>query len=107
MPSSLRPVLGRLRARLHAVFGERLRGVTLFGSYAKGDADEDSDVDVLIVIDDLTDDEVTEVAAAAAALSVESGFDVAPLPIASARYAALSASGLGIAAEIERTGVAL
>lgn len=100
-------MLERLRERLHAVLGPRLQSVTLFGSYATGVADEDSDVDVLIVVDHLSDEDVTEIAAAASALSVASGFDIAPLPIASARYATLSASGLGIAAEIERTGVAL
>ncbi|MBF0539519.1 MAG: nucleotidyltransferase domain-containing protein [Nitrospirae bacterium] len=29
----------------------RLRGVYLFGSYARGDSDQESDVDVLIVLD--------------------------------------------------------
>ena len=31
----------------------RLRGIYLFGSYARGDADSESDVDVLVVLDDI------------------------------------------------------
>jgi predicted nucleotidyltransferase len=54
--------LSRFRAALDERFGARLREVVLFGSYARGEADEESDVDVLVVIDELTDDELFEVA---------------------------------------------
>lgn len=40
-----------LAHRLAGVYGDRLRGVYLYGSRARGDHDEDSDVDVLIVLD--------------------------------------------------------
>ena len=39
-----------LRARLAALYGDRLVRVVLFGSYARGEATEDSDVDVLVVL---------------------------------------------------------
>jgi uncharacterized protein len=45
-----RAVLGDLKARLSALYGDRLVAVILFGSYARGDADEDSDIDVLILL---------------------------------------------------------
>ncbi len=40
------------------LFGEHLRAVILFGSYARGDFREDSDVDIMILID--FDDNETE-----------------------------------------------
>lgn len=40
--------------RAHAAFGDRLRGVVALGSWARGDAAADSDIDVLIVIDAAT-----------------------------------------------------
>ncbi len=43
----------RLRRELQAVYGRRLVDVYLFGSRARGDHDPESDVDVLIVLDDI------------------------------------------------------
>src|SRR5687768_1220114 len=53
--------LERFGASLRSKFGRRLREVTLFGSRARGDAREDSDVDVLVVIDELSERERGEV----------------------------------------------
>lgn len=44
-------ILSELRSRLEADYGERLRGLYLYGSYARGDAREGSDLDVLVVLD--------------------------------------------------------
>jgi len=38
------------RQRLVPVYAERLKGVYLYGSYARGEADEDSDIDVAVVL---------------------------------------------------------
>lgn len=42
--------LPELRARLDALYGARLVRVVLFGSYARGEATPESDVDVLVVL---------------------------------------------------------
>ncbi len=44
------PVLGRFRAALDAVYGDRLERVVLFGSRARGDHRPDSDYDVAVFI---------------------------------------------------------
>jgi predicted nucleotidyltransferase len=50
MNERLRPVLAELKQRLNEHYGERLESVILYGSQARGDAAEDSDVDVLVVL---------------------------------------------------------
>ncbi|HET7711157.1 MAG TPA: nucleotidyltransferase domain-containing protein [Thermoanaerobaculia bacterium] len=41
-----------VRPPLEAAFGSRLRGIVLFGSRARGDASADSDIDLLVLLDD-------------------------------------------------------
>ncbi|MFB6230675.1 MAG: nucleotidyltransferase domain-containing protein [Salinibacter sp.] len=41
----------RLRARLENLYGDRLREVVLYGSHARGEASEASDVDVMVVLE--------------------------------------------------------
>jgi len=53
MSAKIRAILSRLRAGLAGVYGARLKGVYLFGSYARGEEDAESDLDVLIVLDRL------------------------------------------------------
>ena len=47
----LTTVLTELSQNLRALFGRHLREVILFGSYAHGDADDGSDVDVMVLVD--------------------------------------------------------
>jgi predicted nucleotidyltransferase len=41
-----------LEFKLKQVFGDKLKKIILYGSYAKGDYDSESDVDILVIIDD-------------------------------------------------------
>jgi predicted nucleotidyltransferase len=45
------PILVRLKQELVALYGPRLKQVLLYGSRARGDFHEDSDYDVLVVIE--------------------------------------------------------
>ncbi|MFQ6047058.1 MAG: nucleotidyltransferase domain-containing protein, partial [Gemmatimonadales bacterium] len=51
MTEDISGVLRRLKEGLSTLYGDRLKGVYLFGSYARGEADDESDIDVLIVLD--------------------------------------------------------
>lgn len=54
MNGTVRNLLTELRTGLAALYGARLRGVYLYGSYARDEADRESDVDVLVVLDHVT-----------------------------------------------------
>jgi predicted nucleotidyltransferase len=43
-------LLAHIKTRLQAVYGDRLRGVVLYGSEARGEATPDSDVDILVLL---------------------------------------------------------
>jgi len=103
MPSHLRPVLLELRARLTLSFGARLRDVCLFGSYARGEATEDSDVDVMVLVDGLLPDEIAVVADTATLLALETGVALAPLPMATERFTPMVV-GRGLVDEVHRDG---
>ena len=49
------PVLKRFRAAVTEIYGDRLERVVLFGSHARGDAQEDSDYDVAVFLRGMDD----------------------------------------------------
>ncbi len=51
MPANIRRLLDELKKGLTELYGGHLKAVYLFGSYARGDYNEGSDVDVMIVLD--------------------------------------------------------
>lgn len=47
---SVRAALREARRALHAMYGDRLVKLVLFGSHARGEAHDESDVDLLVVL---------------------------------------------------------
>lgn len=50
VPAHLSPLLADLRAALEELYDDQLVRIVLYGSYARGEAHEESDVDVLVVL---------------------------------------------------------
>lgn len=49
--SVLNELIMRLTEYSRNVFGDKLKNVILYGSYARGDYDDESDIDVMIMVD--------------------------------------------------------
>lgn len=77
--AALADTLRELKQGLAELYGARLRGVYLFGSYARGDADSESDIDVLIVLDRIDGHwaEIQRTSALGARLSLDCGVTIA------------------------------
>lgn len=107
LPISLRLALSQYASRLRAIFGDRLVEIRLFGSFARGEANEDSDVDVLVVVHGLTDTEIGVVAGEAAPVIQSTGLPLAPLPMSSERLAELRRQGRGLVRSLDQEGISL
>lgn len=107
MSSAVRRSLEAYASRLRARFGERLRDVRLFGSYARGEAHEDSDVDVLVLVDGLADLELGVAFGEAAYVVLETGMPLSPIAMSTERFRELLRRERLLAKDIEREGISL
>ncbi len=78
MTCLLHSLRNHLRQKLEDGYGARLREIYLFGSYARGEADDESDLDVLIVLDQVESysAEVDRTSGIIGSLSLEYGVSI-------------------------------
>lgn len=89
-------------------FRDRLASLRLFGSFARGRGDPmESDVDVLVVVEDLSAAEMREIVGEAARISSNHNVLLAPLPISAQNYRKMERQELLLTREIAKDGIAL
>jgi predicted nucleotidyltransferase len=93
----LRGLLSEVKIGLKQIYGSRLRGLYLYGSYARKEQDDESDVDVLIVLDDirLYGAEIERTGELASRLSLEYGATVSRVFVSEQDWRALDNPFLG------------
>lgn len=74
MSENLREILKRYVDDLCMLYGSRLKSVILYGSYARGNFREDSDIDILILVD-MADKEISEKGHSLSDVTFEYNFD--------------------------------
>lgn len=107
MPIDHRRALQAFAARVRDLFGTRVRHLRLFGSWARGTAGMDSDIDVAVVVDDLTRDQWRTVIDAATDVELVHDVVLGPYVVSSAHFAELTRRGRALATAIVDQGVAL
>jgi len=109
LPATVKATLDRFRSSLEQRFGSRLHELRLFGSWARGEADEESDVDVLVTIDDLSHSERNELYELAYCSDLPNEWLVllSPLAYSTEQAARMRASGRRLFREIDQQGVEL
>jgi uncharacterized protein len=107
LPTRVRSAIQELKQRLDERFSTRLRDFRLFGSYARGDWHEDSDVDVVIVVEGLDRRERDALFDISWEVRVERMVPLAPLALSTDEWRTLTARGYLLASDIEREGIAL
>jgi predicted nucleotidyltransferase len=88
LPPALAEVVARLRKGLEDLYGERFRGLLLYGSYARGEQHEGSDVDLLVLLDGQveTGREILRLESIAWPLSLEHGIVLSVMPVSHEAY---------------------
>ena len=81
-------VIAELRKGLEELYGDRFRDLLLYGSFARGDAREGSDVDLLLLLDGPvnTGQEMLRLEAIAWPLSLDHGIVLSVMPVSDQAY---------------------
>ena len=95
-------------AGLRDRFGSRLVGVRLFGSYARGETHEESDVDCLVLLDCVAPEDDRAITDLTGDLTWQAGgVVISPLVMSVDRFNAWKARERRAALEIDREGIPL
>jgi predicted nucleotidyltransferase len=83
IPRAVQLALKELQEYLAKIYGERLRGVYLYGSYARGDFHSGSDVDVLIALEGVVNpgQEIDRIGDGVADICLEHNVLIATFPV--------------------------
>ena len=78
VPVRIRKLMKELKEGLVRIYGDRLKGLYLYGSYARGETRSDSDIDVMIVLNNYESygKEIDRTGELASSLSLEYGISI-------------------------------
>lgn len=108
LPALVEATLDAFVAGVRGRFGARVVALRLFGSYARGDATEDSDVDCLVLLDPMDRDADRAITDLAADLTWQiAGVVISPMTMSVEEFETWKALERRTPLEIEREGIPL
>ena len=86
----IKNIVQELREALEALYGARLKRLVLYGSHARGEATDNSDIDVMVVLDgDVSAwEEITRMNDVVTELCLKHGVSISLYPLAESDYLA-------------------
>lgn len=106
-PQEVNAIISQLCSGLRPLFPQGSMEAILFGSYARGEADAESDIDVMVLVDSSREDiseKTWEISSVAADLLLNRGVMVSPI-VENRRYYQKNVGLLPFYQNIEREGV--
>ena len=89
MPDTVRNIIYQFSQQMRSIFGSHLSKVIIYGSYARGDYQDNSDVDVMILVN-LPEEEIkkkeNDVYDIAFEIEMNTGIDISPVIKNEAQY---------------------
>jgi len=101
------PILRDLKKNLEHLLGDRLVNILLFGSRARGDFSDESDIDVAIIVRELTQKLKDKILDEVAQLELEYDMPISLLVFSEEDYHHLKKRERRIVLDIEREGIPL
>lgn len=89
VPESVARLTEEFVSQIGELYGDRLNKVILYGSYARGEQREDSDVDYLVVLNDeeiKTFTEISNLSPVTFELSLQYSISVSAIPVTQSRF---------------------
>nr|WP_293833955.1 nucleotidyltransferase domain-containing protein [uncultured Arsenicibacter sp.] len=105
--SKIEPIINEFKQELKKLYGNRLADLVLFGSYARGDFNEDSDIDLMVLLNDdhvSTFTEIRRISDIETPLLLKYGMVLSPIPVSYTKY---QTSSIPVYQEARRHGISI
>jgi predicted nucleotidyltransferase len=104
--TNIKPILNELKQELQKMYGDRLVKLILFGSHARGEANPDSDIDLLAVLKSPVSQvqEISYMSELCVKILLDHNELVSIVPMSEDRF---NAKGVALLRNIQREGIEL